>query len=172
MSVPSSFILFVPRGSREASGTYSILPPGWLSTFSPSPYSLHRTKVTYLPMTLQNALQQLYRLDRSSPEFRDQLSNVINEEGYAQWVPSIQSDDLVWLIDHLDKVRHRCLNFSLPAQTVVGSRYSRPCRSHFPEVSARAQVYMWRPNNTANILYAFVSAFGCRPSARRLGRLR
>jgi len=68
-------------------------------------------------MSFQDALQQLRRLDGSSPEFRDQLSNVLNEEGYAQWVPNIQGDDLMWLIDHLDKVRHRISIFSSPLKS-------------------------------------------------------
>jgi len=67
-------------------------------------------------MPFQNALQQLYRLDGSSLEFRDQLSNVLNEEGYAQWVPNVRGDDLMWLIDHLDKVRHRISISRLPLE--------------------------------------------------------
>jgi len=51
------------------------------------------------------ALQQLHRLDRSSPEFHDQLCNVFYGEDYQKCVPNLQGDDLVWLVDYLDKVR-------------------------------------------------------------------
>jgi len=51
------------------------------------------------------ALQQLHRLDRSSSEFHDQLCNVFYGEDYQKCVPNLQGDDLVWLIDYLDKVR-------------------------------------------------------------------
>ena len=53
------------------------------------------------------ALQQLYHLDQSSIDFHNQLRNVLYGEEYTQCVPSLQSDDLVWLVDYLDKVRCR-----------------------------------------------------------------
>ena len=52
-------------------------------------------------------LQQLRHLDRSSPDFHDQLRKVLYGEEYMQCVPNLQGDDLVWLIDYLDKVCHR-----------------------------------------------------------------
>ena len=54
--------------------------------------------------TLQ-ALQQLHRLDRSLPTFHDQLSNLLYGKEYQECVQKVQGDDLVWLIDYLDKVR-------------------------------------------------------------------
>jgi len=67
------------------------------------------------------ALQQLNRLDRSSPDFHDQLSNALYGEEYKKCVeeykkcgeeykkcvPKLQGDDLVWLVEYLDKVRCR-----------------------------------------------------------------
>ena len=53
------------------------------------------------------ALQQLLGLDTSSSEFHDQLCNVFYGEEYQKCVPNLQGDDSVWLVDHLDKVRHR-----------------------------------------------------------------
>jgi len=58
-------------------------------------------------MPLPNPLKQLRRLDRSSPKFHDQLSNVLYGEDYKQCVPNLQGDDLVWLVDYLDKVCRR-----------------------------------------------------------------
>ena len=52
-------------------------------------------------------LQQLSRLDRSSSGFHDQLSNILCGEEYEQCVPNLQGNDLVWLVDYLEKVRHR-----------------------------------------------------------------
>lgn len=51
------------------------------------------------------ALEQLRYLDRSSPDFRDQLSNVLYGEEYQQCVQNLQDDDSLWLVDYLDKVR-------------------------------------------------------------------
>ena len=57
------------------------------------------------------ALQQLYHLDRSSPDFHDQLCNVFYESEYSQCVPNLVGDDLVWLVDYLDKV---CCRVTFP----------------------------------------------------------
>jgi hypothetical protein len=62
------------------------------------------------PLPSSPILQQLDRLNRSSPDFHDQLCNIIYGEEYVQSVPSIQGDDLVWLVDYLDRVsRHVAL---------------------------------------------------------------
>ena len=55
------------------------------------------------------ALRQLDLLNRSSPDFHDQLSNVLHGKEYRQCVPNLQGDDLVWLVDYLDKVRHHAV---------------------------------------------------------------
>jgi len=51
------------------------------------------------------ALQRLHRLDRSSSDFQDQLSNALYGEEHKRCVSNLQGDDLVWLVDYLDKVR-------------------------------------------------------------------
>ena len=58
-------------------------------------------------MTSQHPLQQLHHLDRFSSDFHDQVSNALYGEEYKQCVPNLQGDDLVWLVDYLDKVRRR-----------------------------------------------------------------
>ena len=61
------------------------------------------------------ALQQLHRLDGSSSEFHDQLGNILYGEEYRRCAQDLQGDDLVWLVDYLDKVRrHVALPFSPP----------------------------------------------------------
>ena len=67
-------------------------------------------------MSSPPALQQLHRLNRSSPDFHDQLSNVLYGEEYKQWVANLQGDDLIWLVDYLDKVR-RCV--PLPHSSLI-----------------------------------------------------
>ena len=51
-------------------------------------------------------MQQLPRLNKFSPDFHDQLSNVLSSEEYEQSVPNLQGNDLVSLVDYLDKVCH------------------------------------------------------------------
>ena len=66
-------------------------------------------------MTSPNLLQQLHHLDRSSSEFHDQLSNILYGEEYERHMADLKSDDLVSLVDYLDKV---CCCVSLsPAST-------------------------------------------------------
>ncbi|KAF9644746.1 kinase-like protein [Thelephora ganbajun] len=49
------------------------------------------------------ALRKLHSLDTSSSDFGDQLCNVLYGGEYEQCVPNLQGNDLVWLVDYLDK---------------------------------------------------------------------
>ena len=84
-------------------------------------------------------MDQLLQLDASSTEFPDQVSNKLYGQEYQQWVEGIQGDDVVQLIDWLDKVRYRVSLF-LPiiTQVTLGSRHSRSCQFRLPKVHARA----------------------------------
>ena len=50
------------------------------------------------------ALQKLRHLDRSSPEFHNQLSNALYGKEYQRCAQNLQHDDMAWLVDYLDKV--------------------------------------------------------------------
>lgn len=50
-------------------------------------------------------LHQLPRLDKSSPNFHNQLSKVLSSKEYKQTVPDLQDNHLELLVDYLDKVR-------------------------------------------------------------------
>ena len=56
-------------------------------------------------MPSRNPLKQLRHLDRSSPDFHDQLSDILHGEEYKKWVPNIQGGDLAGIVNYLDKVR-------------------------------------------------------------------
>ena len=58
-------------------------------------------------MSLPNPpiLQPLHLLDESSPDFDRQLHDILYEHEYAQCAGHLRHDDLVWLVDYLDKVR-------------------------------------------------------------------
>ena len=51
-------------------------------------------------------LQKLRDLDRLSG-FHDQLSDVLFGEEYVRCLTNLEGDDLRWLVDYLDEVRHR-----------------------------------------------------------------
>ncbi|KAF9643686.1 kinase-like protein [Thelephora ganbajun] len=52
-------------------------------------------------------LQQIAQLDRTSPDFYNQLDNTLDGQEYRQCVSDIEHDDLVWLVDYLDEVLDR-----------------------------------------------------------------
>ena len=69
----------------------------------------------------RSLLEQPRRLDKSPSSFHDRINIILHEEEYKQLVPTIEGDDLVGLVDYLDKVR--CCPLLLPpAQAIVGSR--------------------------------------------------
>ena len=57
-------------------------------------------------------LQKLSNRYRSSSEFEDKLSSLLDGEEYLQCLTDLRGDDLTWLVDSLDKVRlditHSC----------------------------------------------------------------
>jgi len=72
-------------------------------------------------MTLPNPLQQLYDLDKSSPQLYNQLRNIFSGKEYRECVPHLQDDDLVRLVEYLDGVS---LQIALPHSlftVIVGS---------------------------------------------------
>lgn len=56
-------------------------------------------------MALPGILQQLDNLDKSSPQFSDQLTSLLYEEGYKRCIPGLPDKDVVWLVEYLDNVR-------------------------------------------------------------------
>ena len=63
-------------------------------------------------------LQRLNSLERSSPDFHDQLRSVLYGKDYVQCVPSLQGDDLAWLVNYLDEVRRRVVLLHSPLKSV------------------------------------------------------
>ena len=55
-------------------------------------------------MSPSNPLKQLHDLDRASPQFHTHLSNFLRSKEYRSAVPSLQGEDLAWLVEYLDGV--------------------------------------------------------------------
>ena len=70
-------------------------------------------------------LQQLNSLERSSPDFPDQLISLLSREDYKDLasVDGAQSEDRVWFIEYLDNV---CVHFTVSTLYLacIGPRYS------------------------------------------------
>jgi len=70
---------------------------------------------------------RLHRLGRSSPNFHNQLCNVLYGEDYVQYVQNLQGDDVVWFVDFLDKVRRRVALPRSPLKPVQALNDLDPC---------------------------------------------
>jgi hypothetical protein len=92
------YVIYPPRGSREALGRYT-----FSSAISPTTLA----ECILMSSPSPPALQQLRRLNRHLSGFHDQLNSVLYGEEYKQCVPNLQGSDLVWLVDYLDKVHCR-----------------------------------------------------------------
>jgi len=115
-SRPVHRFTYPPRGSGEARRLIHIyhLPR--------SPALLYPQRRTlFMTSTNLPALQKLYHLDRSSPEFHIQLSKVLYSEEYQQCIPNLQRDDLARLIEYLDMV---CRHVILPQPRLRQRRFS------------------------------------------------
>ena len=101
----------VSLGLREApEGTYTVL-----STIG-SPFICELFPHPRLfTMSYPNPLKQFHCLDSAFPTFHDQVCNILYGKEYMQWVPTVQGDDLVVLVDYLDKVRYPISLFPFPA---------------------------------------------------------
>lgn len=49
-------------------------------------------------------LQRLHGLDKSSSGFHDQLNHILYGREYQQCLQNLHNNDLMWLVDYLDKV--------------------------------------------------------------------
>ena len=55
-------------------------------------------------MVPQRHLKLLHDIDKTSPQFHNRLIGFLRGRVYRDVVPSLQSDDLTWLVEYLDNV--------------------------------------------------------------------
>ena len=61
-------------------------------------------------MNPPNSLQPFYDLDRTSPQFHEQLGNFLRGGEYQNGVLSLKSEDLANLVEYLDSVSLRTIS--------------------------------------------------------------
>jgi len=61
-------------------------------------------------MTFPEILHQFDSLDKNSPQFPDQLTNLLYKEGLKEYILKFRDEDVVWLVEYLDRV---CLSITL-----------------------------------------------------------
>ena len=89
-----------PSEQREDPAVaHAIVPPQQLHELDASPLLMRASSPR------SRILQELHRLDVSSFEFHDQLSDILDGIEYQQCALSLRDNDLVWLVDYLDEVR-------------------------------------------------------------------
>lgn len=90
-------------------------------------------------------LRQLRHLDKTSPQFREQLDDFFRGDGYRDVFPKLHNEDLAWLAEYLDSVGLQII-FLRPALSIgVGSQqYFRPRKPRIPVMLARTREDSWR----------------------------
>ena len=77
-------------------------------------------------MSPSNPLQTLRDLDKTSPHFHNQLIDLLRGNEYRDVIPSLQGEDLAWLVDYLDGVSFHTISHHLALTTDTGPlRYLR-----------------------------------------------
>jgi len=88
-------------------------------------------------MILHNHLQPLRDLDKTSSQFHKQLIEFLRGNEYRDVVPTLQREDLAWLVEYLDNVSLRAIFSHFALNACVGPRrYSRSCKPRVPAISA------------------------------------
>ena len=59
-----------------------------------------------MPSHSSTVSEELRSLDVSSPDFQDRLNDALSGKEFAERAAGLARDDLVWVVDYLDEVRH------------------------------------------------------------------
>ena len=112
---------------------------------------------TDIYMNPSNVLEHLRGFDRTSPQFHKCLSNFFRSEGYRSAVPSLQGEDLAWLVEYLDSVSFQIISLESASNAVaVGSRVCpKSPESRVPGISARAEKYMRHQRDLTENVHGF-----------------
>ena len=95
----------IPGSHSRRPGASRIKQGVWDTAFPPASCDLFISLRKFvLSMALPNPIQQLYDLDKSSPQFHGQLSNLIHGQEYREHVSHLRGEDLARLVEYLDSV--------------------------------------------------------------------
>ena len=95
-------------------------------------------------MTPSNLLQKLRDLDRTSPGFRNQLTDFLHGNEYQDAAPSLQGEDLAWFVNYLDNVRLLTVSLRSTLTVCTGPlRYLRSQHCSVSRTTGRTQKDMW-----------------------------
>ena len=131
---PPAFPLHNPSSTASAT-RHNILPPPPERGSLPWPDTL---------MTPHAPLQPLRNLDNTSPQFHTQLIDFLSGDEYQSVFPTLQREDLTWLVEYLDSVSFQTIFSPLCAQK----------RRRFSLASPIPQAWYSRDAYTNSAIYA------------------
>ena len=114
-------------------------------------------------MSPSDPLQSLRNLDRTSPHFHNQLIDLLRGNEYRDAIPSLEGEDLAWLVNHLDDVSLH--NVSPHPTFTAGTDPLRHLRSQQCPISGatrRTEEGMRRQECAPQSLHAFRFSSGMR----------
>ena len=98
-------------------------------------------------------IKQFSELDKSSPQFPDQLNTLLDVEEYRDRISKISDEDAVWLVGYLDGVRTPVsMRISL-SKVGVGFRLSPSYQLRLQEMPGYTHIDMRRPEDTTDIVH-------------------
>ena len=78
-------------------------------------------------------LQKLHNLDKTSPQFYQEINEFIRGKDYREAVPNLQGEGLTWLVDYLDGVSLQTVFPRIAPNIGVGyRRHLKSSRSRLP----------------------------------------
>lgn len=98
-------------------------------------------------------LQKLHNLDKTSPQFYQEISEFIHGKDYRDAIPTLQGEGLVWLVEYLDGVSLQII-FPRVAPN-IGAGYRRDlryCRSRLPVPARTTQKDLWDQGSATELL--------------------
>lgn len=107
-------------------------------------------------MIPHDSLQPLHDLDRTSPLFHGQLIDFLRGNEYRDVIPSLQNEDLAWLIEYLDGVSLLTISSNTTLNVGVGPlRHLRSPQCPISGTATRTQKDMWRQGSATKIVHTF-----------------
>ena len=110
----------------------------------------------YPPISSSRALQQLFSLDKASPQFHERLIDFFRGSAYQHIFQTLQNESLTMLVEYLDSVRLKIPPLHLMFDIALAPRQrSRPCRPRIPGIFASTPRDMRLQEGVTDIVYAF-----------------
>jgi hypothetical protein len=121
----------------------------------------HSKRIFIMTLLVSPILKELDRLNPSSRAFANKLNDKLHAQAYEECVESLDHDELMWLIEYLDKARTQSVtHFALHEfnrSALTGYRCSQSPQRRLSEVYSRTQEDMRHSDGAPTIVHRPVS---------------